>query len=95
MNDNANAITLTKDEADYLALNIDWNYVCTYDEVPEGIMRKFHDRLDWLSVSACQRMSEQFMRDFQDKIRWECIRANPNIIKLSPEFLEEFKDRLG
>ncbi len=68
-----------------------WFTICKCQDLSEGFIREYQDKVDWNCISAYQNISEDFIREFKDKVNWFNISVFQSISK---DFVEEFKDRL-
>ena len=58
----------------------------------QGVTMTLIDQVEWENISS-QPQTEDFIRSNKDKVSWYCISIYQN--NLSPEFIEEFKDKLN
>ena len=71
---------------------MNWTYISGTQKISEKLIEKYKDKVHWGYISAYQTLSEDFIRKFADEVNWNSIfKFQKN---LSPEFREEFKDRL-
>jgi hypothetical protein len=59
--------------------DIDWQYLCTFYQLPVNFLDKHAFYLDWFSVSALQNLSLDFIKKYEDKLSFDKLITNDNI----------------
>jgi len=71
--------------------NDDWFYISGSQELSEGFIREFQDKVDWLIIFKYQKLSEDFIDEFKNKVKWISIFSCQ---KLSKNFIMEFEKKV-
>lgn len=69
------------------------DYISAHQVLSERFMAKYANALDWGLLSSSQYMSEEFIREFSNLIHFPQLPFNKKI-KLSIDFLREYKDKI-
>ena len=65
--------------------------ISEYQELSEGFIKKYQDKVIWYCVVKGQKLSEEFTEKFQNKLEWRYILIYQ---KLSERFIEKYKDKV-
>ena len=64
-----------------------WYLISKHQNLSEGFIREFKDKVNWYWISSHQNLSEGFIREFKDKVNWNEISIYQH---LSEGFIREF-----
>jgi len=59
--------------------DIDWQYLCTFYQLPVNFLDKYAFYLDWFSVSSLQNLSLDFIKKYEDKLSFDKLITNDHI----------------